>query len=253
MSRILRSTLAGALVLCAAALGACSDSPTSGLRENPADAVTEAANRNVGGSARVFQVGSNEQKSKTVDPRALRPGAGQQSRYCLDPYIERDVSVDYFDPCGYDPCQYSPDPYCCTYPSDPYCNPTPVTVPPQPTVLASISYGSDASAISNIVVGNTPLKTLTLSSFSQAIQNVASTSLDASFRNVGAETGCHLTAGQFDSSHSSGSGSPLYLSSSRSPAWQGVIKWEVVGTHGFTPVSGASGGGTFYTSDFTCG
>ena len=249
MSRTLRSALSCALVLCAASLAACSDSPTEGLREETPDALVDAANRNAGTGARVFQVGRDEQRSATVQPRALRPGTGARM------YIEYDCNTRYRldvidDPCN-DPCSYYP--YCGGVdPVDPV-DPTPPPPPPPSGVYATFTQGSDASAISNIVANGTILKTLTLSSFSQAIQNVSFTTLDASFRNVGGQSSCYLTAGQFDSSHSSGSGSPLYLSASRTPAWQGVIKWEVVGTHSYTPISGATGGGTVYTSDSTCG
>jgi hypothetical protein len=103
--------------------------------------------------------------------------------------------------------------------------------------------------------GGTLLKEVTLTTWSQAGANVAFTTLDASFRNVGAQSGagCNNTTQEFDSSHSSGSGNPLTLQASRVANYLGTIKWEVWGTHGFTPVSGATGGGSFFSSDFVCG
>lgn len=164
-----------------------------------------------------------------------------------------DRPVDCFsDPYGYgcgNPCDWDP--------SLPGCQPDPGPVDPNPTtpVLAQFSYGSSASGPVWVNRGGILLKEVTLTSWSQAIVNVASTSLSASFRNVGAESGygCGNASQQFDSSTSSGSGSPLLLQASRVANYLGTIKWEVTGTHSFSPVSGATGGGTFYSSDFVCG
>jgi hypothetical protein len=164
-----------------------------------------------------------------------------------------DRPIDCFsNPYGYgcgDPCNWDS--------SLPECQPIdPGPVGPTPTgAVAQFSYGSSASGPIWVNRGGILLKEVTLTSWSQAIANVASTSLSASFRNVGAESGygCGNASQQFDSSYSSGSGSPLLLQASRVANYLGTIKWEVTGTHSFTPVSGATGGGTFYSSNFVCG
>jgi hypothetical protein len=158
--------------------------------------------------------------------------------YPCEPPYEDCYTNPYGWGCG-DPCQW--DPYL------PECQPQ--------GPAAVFNYGSDAVGPYWVNMGGTLLKEVSLTTFSEAVSNVAFTTLDASFRNVGAQSGagCGNATQQFDGSHSSGSGSPLLLQSSRVANYLGTIKWEVWGTHGFTPVSGASGGGTFYSSDSVCG
>lgn len=177
-------------------------------------------------------------------------GEGVSNLYyndCPDQYVDC-----YSNPYGYrcgDPCNWDP-----SLPECPQIDPGPVG--PTPTgAVAQFSYGSSASGPIWVNRGGILLKEVTLTSWSQAIVNVASTSLSASFRNVGAESGygCGNASQQFDSSYSSGSGSPLLLQASRVANYLGTIKWEVTGTHSFSPVSGATGGGTFYSSNFVCG
>lgn len=239
----IRRLTSSTLVLAAASLTACADAAPTALQSSPADQAVAAANANVGTSGSVIKIGSASRSLaravalttlNPTDKDFQEPNTGAVITTQCPAYMpaedgEPETSAAYncFDP-------YYPEP-----------------TPPTPTVTAGFSFGSDATAIS--ILPGTTLKTLTLSSFSQALSNVSFTTLDASFRNVGAQTSCYNTAGQFDSSHASGAASPLYLSASRNPAWQGVIRWQVNGTHGFSPVSGATGGGTFYSSDFTCG
>jgi hypothetical protein len=244
-----------------AALAACSDGPTQapdsneprvvavydesdfaarGITAPDVNAITRAAG--TGPVNRVARLG-------TRDP--LAPSAAY---YCLERPIEY---YEYYenDPCYTPNCYANPYAYGCGDPcqwdaSLPECAP-----PPPPGPAAQFSYGSDASGPVWVNQGGTLLKEVSLTSWSTAGANVAFTTLDASFRNVGAQSGagCGNASQQFDSSHSSGSGNPLTLQSSRVANYLGTIKWEVWGTHGFTPVSGASGGGTFYSSDFVCG
>ena len=103
--------------------------------------------------------------------------------------------------------------------------------------------------------GGIVLKQLRLISFSQSIVNVASSSVYAEFKNVGAAGGsfCNNVPQSFDNAYASASGSPAYIEVSRVAQWLGTVKWQVDGVHTFTPVSGASGGGTFYSSASFCG
>ena len=117
-------------------------------------------------------------------------------------------------------------------------------------VAATAQYGSDASAITTIVADGTIKKTLALSSFLEIPSGTGT--LAVSFRTVGAQTSCGNTAEEFDSETVSGTG-PVRLSASVAPRWQGVARWEVVGTHTWNAPAGTTGGGTFRTSDFACG
>jgi hypothetical protein len=122
-------------------------------------------------------------------------------------------------------------------------------------VVAQFNQGSSAPYDGTVTNGGIVLKQLRLISFSQAIANVASSTVDAAFKNVGAAggAGCNNTPYAFDTAHGSVSGSPAYVEVSRVAQWQGTIKWQVDGTHTFTPVSGATGGGTLYTTASFCG
>ncbi len=247
MHPIRRLTLSS-LVAAAATLAACSDAPTS-AREAPDSPVVAAANANAGPEARVARVGASAQMVAQVVARGTLNATGKNF---TDPPTE---AVIYNCPAVM-PSEAGSEVasayYNCFEPIDP-------VDPPPPTDPCAVSYcpsvqanwGSDATPVS--IIPGTTLKTLQLISFSQAISNVGFTTLDASFKNVGAQWSCYNTAQAFDSSHASGYGSPLYLQTSREPAWQGIIRWQVDGTHGFSPVSGATGGGTFWSSDFTCG
>jgi hypothetical protein len=255
--------LAVSLVLFAA-LAACSDSPVQapdsnepriiavydesdfaarGITAPDVNAITRAAG--TGPVNRVARLGT---RGAFGSPSAAYYRCDEQPifYYEYDYYNGCYPPTDcYANPYGYncgDPCQWDS--------SLPECAP-----PPPPGPAAQFSYGSDASGPVWVNQGGTLLKEVSLTSWSTAGANVAFTTLDASFRNVGAQSGagCGNASQQFDSSHSSGSGNPLTLQSSRVANYLGTIKWEVWGTHGFTPVSGASGGGTFYSSDFVCG
>jgi hypothetical protein len=142
--------------------------------------------------------------------------------------------------CG-DPCYNSSGYYVC---------PTSPTGPP-----TQQNYGSSAPYDGWVNTGGVLLKQLRLISFSQSIANVASFTVDAAFKNVGAGSGygCNNTAQAFDYASAYGTGSGGYLEVSRVAQWNGTIKWQVDGTHTFNPVSGATGGGTFYTTANFCG
>jgi hypothetical protein len=204
-----------------------------------------------------------------------------------------DICYDQWGNPTYDPgCTY-PEPVCydqygnktyqsgCTYPSEPVCYdaygnktyqsgctyPEPVcydaygnktyqsgcVYPAGPE--AKFNYGSSAPYDGQVNTGGVLLKQVRLISFSQSIANVASFSVDAVFKNVGAGSGygCNNTAEAFDYASAYGTGSGGYVEVSRVAQWNGTIKWQVDGTHTFNPVSGATGGGTLYTTASFCG
>jgi hypothetical protein len=242
------------------ALAACSDSPMQNETESTEPRIIAIYDESEFAAAGITEP-NVEALTRTLGDRVNAvarlsgPSTGPSNAvYCLErpDYYYYDYGPDdpcapdcYSNPYGYncgDPCQYDSSLLGCE--------------PPQPTgPAAQFSYGSDAAGPVWVNRGGTLLKEVTLTSWSTAGANVAHTSLSASFRNVGAESGygCGNASQQFDSSYASGSGNPLTLQSSRVANYLGTIKWEVWGTHGFTPVSGASGGGTFYSSDFVCG
>jgi len=141
--------------------------------------------------------------------------------------------------CG-DPCYNSSGYYVCGQPSGP---------------AAQYSYGSTAPYDGTVSNGGIILKQLRLISFSQSIVNVASFSVYAEFKNVGAAggAGCNNVPQAFDVASAYGTGSGGYLEVSRVAQWLGTVKWQVDGVHSFTPVSGATGGGTFYSTAGFCG
>ncbi|HEX8395740.1 MAG TPA: hypothetical protein VF665_25530 [Longimicrobium sp.] len=256
-------------LLLAGSLAACADNPTAAPPAQDADAprvvnvYDESDFASLGIAApSVDAIVKQAGRSRVNAVRNLTE-SGAASLYYNCPAIplmagdgSGDVSNAYYGECPQEPVDCYSDPYArgcgdpCQWDSSlPECQPTPTGA------VAQFGYGSSASGPVWVNRGGTLLKEVTLTSWSTANANVAFTTLDASFRNVGAESGygCNNASQQFDSSHSSGSGSPLTLQSSRVANYLGTIKWEVTGTHGFTPVSGATGGGTFYSSHFVCG
>jgi hypothetical protein len=175
-------------------------------------------------------------------PNMAYYGGCYQQLEVLRPSIDDTYCDPYLDPC----CPEPP-----VYPPIEDLDPDPPTTTP---VLAQFSYGSSAVNEGWVNTGGILLKQGRLKSWSQSNLNVASFSVFASFRNVGAESGagCGNVAQQFDSATASGTGSPGYVEVSRVVQWLGTIKWEAAGTHTFTPVSGATGGGTFYSSQSFC-
>jgi hypothetical protein len=164
--------------------------------------------------------------------------------------------------CNPDPCYdywgnptYAPG---CPQPNpclDAWGNPTYAPGCPAPPPTIGINYGSSAPYDGQVSNGGIILKQLRLIAFSQSITNVASFSVDAQFKNVGAASGagCNNTPYAFDTAHANGTGSPGYVEVSRVAQWLGTVKWQVDGAHSFTPVSGATGGGTFYSTANFCG
>jgi hypothetical protein len=244
------------------ALAACSDSPVQNETESTEPRIIAIYDESEFAAAGITEP-NVELLTRTLGDRVNAvtrlsgPSTGPSNYYygeCGREYLRPEL-VD--DPCAPD-CYTNPYAYGCGDPcyydsSLPECAPPPP--PPPPAGTAQFSYGSDADGPVWVNRGGTLLKEVTLTSWSIAGANVAHTSLSASFRNVGADSGygCGNASQQFDSSYASGSGNPLTLQSSRVANYLGTIKWEVWGTHGFTPVSGATGGGTFYSSDFVCG
>lgn len=152
---------------------------------------------------------------------------------CEQPCYEYDVNGGQI-PCGSDPCY------------DQYGN---ALCP-----AAQFNYGSSAPFDGEVDNGGIILKQLRLISFSKSIANVSSLSVAASFKNVGAANGgCNNIPGEFDSASASATGSPAFIEVSRVAQWLGTIKWQVDGVHSFAPVTGASGGGTFYSTASYCG
>lgn len=140
-------------------------------------------------------------------------------------------------------CYEEPTPVCCT------------TITPTPTGPAALfSYGSNAIYDGWVQTGPVLLKQLRLSSFSTASLNVASFTLKAQYQNVGAASGsgCSNVPYNFDSDTYTGQNSGT-LSSNRTVQWTGTIRWRVNGTHTFTPIPGATGGGTFTSTKGYCG
>jgi len=128
-----------------------------------------------------------------------------------------------------------------------------VTPCPPPTQV-QLDYGSLAPYDGQVNSGGMLLKQVRLISYSQAIANVASFSVYAAFKlgSATSSAGCNNPAWMFDydSAYASGNG---YLEVSRVAQWRGEYKWQVDGTHTYSPVSGATGGGTFYSTASFCG
>jgi hypothetical protein len=202
----------------------------------------------------------------TFSASAAAPSAAY-TRYCLERPYEYDYIGEYDDGCGGQVCydvnggqiQCGNDPCYDRYGTD-LCTPT----DPGPGTgtggtgtgaTATFNQGSSAPYDGWVNTGGVLLKQVRLISFSQSIANVASFSVDAVFKNVGAASGygCNNTAEAFDYASAYGTGSGGYLEVSRVAQWNGTIKFQVDGTHTFNPVSGASGGGTFYTTANFCG
>ena len=196
---------------------------------------------------------------------------------CLDRPVEYDYVQPEYDGCGgqvcYDvnggqiPCGNDP---CYDRYGNNLCNPNPTPVCydqwgnptynagcsyPSPGAQATYGYGSSTPYDGQVNSGGVLLKQVRLISYSQSIANVASFTVDAAFKNVGAASGsgCNNIAEVWEYASAYGTGSGGYLELSRVAQWQGSIKWQVDGTHTFNPISGASGGGTFYSTSSFCG
>lgn len=221
---------------------ACSEAPTAAIeadagptlvRLQPGDALT--------GEGQFVVFRPEQYRTFGVRPvDGLRPSSYFTDRPCEDLLVRPTID----DPCYPNPWE----------PPVEEVTPPPPPPPPPPSVVAIHAQSSVATFNGTVNTGGLLLKQVTLTSTSQSIANISSYTLDATFSNVGAfgGAGCNNVAQAFDGSHNAGTGLGT-LTSQRVAQWIGTIKWQVNGTHTFTPVAGAGGGGTFFTVSSYCG
>lgn len=91
-----------------------------------------------------------------------------------------------------------------------------------------------------------------LRAVSRSLAWVATTSVDARYYSSG--TGCNTYLTQFGRDQKSASGSPVKVEVGRRLIKYGGYyeEYKVTAYHSFTPVSGATGGGTHYSTDERC-
>lgn len=137
------------------------------------------------------------------------------------------------------------------------CGPTPrepidTTTQTGGPPIASFRFDSRILALlTRPAFSNTLVKHVEVLAESEALGYVSYTSVHGDFSYF---AGCHATQTPLPSRSKSANGSPVKLVVGFAEEYpqDAFIKWRVIGTHTFTPVAGATGGGTFQSSDEYC-